>query len=248
MSSQRSSMLGARSRVMGTALPAALASSVLAAGSAAAAGNTLDLTWNGEANQLAPGEAFDSVLYDPTLGRASPFTVETRAGSITCTPSESSFSGLEGVDATNNAKTDRVQFNSAVGVLAGERPCTSSLAMGTEAKVFVNVVNAQLYLGAATGKVQLFSVGREPELRVSLFYPMAYCRYDAFAFKGALKLEPWSGGLHQISISFTKQKLRREGGSAPECPKRAAVSATFGLQNHGEGGFGVGEDIFGHLR
>jgi hypothetical protein len=248
-----------RRTVLGVACLAILAMSLLGAAGASAVKNKLDLTWNGEAEQLKPGETFQAVLahYSEASGEGTPttFTVETNPGTITCTGTVFPWSGIGGIDETNNELVDKLKANeTAEGVLFGSVSCPNTTGLGAEARVYLYPEKGKLELNGYKGIGTLKQKSTtEPMFLVDVYSGGAVCEYKLAKLGGAvgsLKLEPRGLGTswNQLVWSFSKQTVTfLKSASSPECPKKASVSATFGYASKGEGGFGEGFFVFGHL-
>ena len=212
----------------------------------------LDLTWEGEARLLAADETFQMALGSSFYGETEgPLKVETYPGTVTCSPTVGPWSGIGGVDLTNNEPTDTVEMNYAAGSLNGEATCTNTTGLGASAKVSLIPEQAVLSLSGAKEKAELRARSSAEPIYLGISYSGGVgCVYSATTLKGTLKLEPYALEpiWHQISLNFEKQKLKllREY-SAPECSKKATISAPFFFQSHGDFGFGEWYIIFGSL-
>jgi hypothetical protein len=248
-------MPGRRARVgrFGLAFVALLALCALASATASAA-QKLDLTWNGLENQLKPGETFEMVLGASVYGEVEgPLKIESPAGTVTCQATVAPWSGLSGVDLTNNEVTDLVEMSElGSGALWGGEECPNTSGLGATAIVGVISDSSILNLKGARGLALLKEKSEAYPIYVEVVYSGgATCYYSTKKLKGTLKLEPWvEPGWNQVSLNFEKQKIKLlKEYSAKECLKReVTLSAPFYFQDRGgEPGFGEGYFIFGHL-
>ena len=192
--------------------------------------------------------ALGSSFYGETQG---PLKVETNPGTVTCPPTVGPWSGIGGVDLTNNEATDTVEMTDAAGSLNGEATCTNTTGLGASANGYVIPEKAVLNLSGAKEKATLRAKSSTEPIYLGISYSGGIgCVYSATTLKGTLKLEPYALEpiWHQISLNFEKQKVKLlKEYSAPECSKKATISAPFFFQSHGDFGFGAGYIIFGSL-
>ncbi len=223
-----------RVKTFGMAVAAMLLLGALTAGAAAAKPLKLELTWNGEAHQLAPGDHFRMVTHDATIA--------TSPGAVTCTEAESfPAEGFTGVDQTDLEATDKIQLDSvAYGALYGSHACENTSGLGSTAFVYFHPDNATLELAGSKGKATF----KRRSTSESIFIDAAYsggdlCLWEASKMKAALTLPEFNQEPQwkrvDIAVSEAKFKLVK-ALSAPECAKKATFAADFefATSSHGE--------------
>ena len=231
---------------LGAALIAILALAALVTATASAASQKLDLTWEVEAHQLAPGQTFDMALGSSVAneGTDGPLTLATNPGTVTCDPTEFPWSGLGGVDETNDAKTDKLEMSENYI----DEACSNTTGLGTKAGVYLIPDDSILNL-SSNGKAELKAKSRAAPIYVIVFYSGGdACLYTTTKLKGSLSLV--SNGIgNQLSQLYTNQKVKLvKEESSPECRQKVALSAPFFFALGGEGAsFDSGDYVFGHL-
>jgi hypothetical protein len=250
-------ILRGRHRVtkLGVAWTAALAASLFGASGALAAASRLELAWEQGFHELKAGEPFEMVLghYSEASNRILPntFTVETEHGGVTtCTGSAGPYSGVGGVDVTDDEVTDKIELQErAAGVIEGYTECPSTLGPETTVNFFPEYATLELNGSKGTAKVKARSSTQPMSISISSS-SLATCIYTATKLTGKLTFEkyyslhPWQ----QLVITFKKQKFEvLDPEKDPNCFKKASITASFGEQTTGEGGFGEGPIVFGDV-
>ena len=236
-------------------LMAVFALSVVTTSTAAA--QTLDLTWNGEFEQLKLNETVNTVLshafYTPETGvytEPGTATIEGKPGygTVTCSPTNSNYSGWEGLSKTNNKATDKIELGSPQGIFAGNAACSNTGGLGATATINFNPHHATLDVTAA-GTASIGSrYTTEPVTLTVTYSGGAVCEYSTTRITGTFELASYVEPYKQLSTTLTKAPLSVKAGSPGECSKKAYVTATFGFAiNPLAGSFGYGFFVFGHL-
>jgi hypothetical protein len=231
---------------LGAALIAVLALAALVTATASAASQKLDLTWEVEAHQLAPAQTFDMALGSSVANERTdgPLTLATNPGTVTCDPTEFPWSGLGGVDETNDEKTDKLEMSEDYF----DGACSNTTGLGTKALVGLIPDDSILNL-SSKGKAELKAQsGAAPIYLIVIYSGGDECLYTTTKLKGSLSLVR-SGAGNQLSQLYTNQKVKLvKEDSSPECRTKVALSAPFFFALGGEGAsFSSGEFVFGHL-
>jgi hypothetical protein len=230
---------------LGAALIAVLALAALVAATASAASQKLDLTWEVEAHQLAPAQTFDMALGSSVSNerKDGPLTLATNPGTLTCDPTEWPWSGLGGVDETNDETTDKLEMNEDYF----DEACSNTTGLGTKALVGLIPDDSILNL-SSKGKAELKAKSGEPIYLIVIYSGGDECLYTTTKLKGSLSLVPYGAG-NQLSQLYTNQKVKLvKEDSSPECRTKVALSAPFFFAFGGEGAsFDSGAFVFGHL-
>lgn len=184
---------------------------------ASAASKTLDLTWEGVAQQLKPHQ-------EVQLVNTSDITFTAAEGTITCS-SEDGNQRMVGADVSNEQKTDEISLDYATGPIEvrGGGYCSSDLPLfDHRATVEFEVGAATLILGA-NGKVKLESSQLDTmEVRSEDGY---VCTYGFKRLRGTMTL--YAHENHDLfEVSFVKQKFKLTAKQSA-CPKQLAMTAPF---------------------
>ncbi len=220
---------------VGVALLATLAVGVIASATAGASPQKLNLTWNGETNELVAGQEFK-------MWNISNVTFATDPGSFTCESSEADPQGWIGKDQTNDETTDDIELEFEYGGFEYGDHCANTTGLGSFAWVRFDPNLAILKL-SAKGKAEIKGEFFPMVLEV-LYSGGAGCAYEPSRLKGTLSLEPWrpEPRWSKVAVTFANQKAKLEKLTAsPGCPRKVAFTAAFPVQTSS------GYNVFGKL-
>jgi len=211
-----------RLKIMGLALVFVLALSAVVASAPAAASPTLHLGWGaGEEPEAAvtAGANFE-------MNNFTAVTFELGGWAVTCTGNQ----GLVGSDETNNEKTDKIKLEAGYGTLSGSELCSSSLGLGSTAKVeFIGPWTLAL---STNKKAEMLAPKKALVLVYIEFSGSEKCFYELKKLKGTWATEKYESLYNDtLTMNFAKQKLKlykRESGGL--CPKTTTLNAPFQLQ------------------
>lgn len=241
--------MGRMSKIATVVAGALLALPLLGADAGAATKKLVLYSAAGGEKLAVAGDAFDMVLghHTTTESGPNPFRIETPSGTVTCQTSEGEPQGIAGTVKTNSQSIDKVELEQPQGLIGDSGQCSNTSPLGATAEVFVAPNFSTLYLNGARGKAEIKAATKTQPILIEISYPLpARCVYTATGLKGTLGFAPFSGN-EQIVLTFSKSPVKVGKGSASGCAKTATVSATFGFQDRGEGGFGFGAFLFGRL-
>jgi hypothetical protein len=188
---------------LGAALIAVLALAALVTATASAASQKLDLTWEVEAHQLAPAQTFDMALGSSVANERTdgPLTLATNPGTVTCDPTEFPWSGLGGVDETNDEKTDKLEMSEDYF----DGACSNTTGLGTKALVGLIPDDSILNL-SSKGKAELKAQsGAAPIYLIVIYSGGDECLYTTTKLKGSLSLVRSGAGISSVSSTPTRK-------------------------------------------
>ncbi len=230
-----------RFTAFGAVFVAVLATSALAAGTAAAKTPNFDMTWNFHEHQLATGETVHLAIANGP-GEDGTATIYTHPGAVTCEPGFA-HSGWEAEDETNDEPTDKLELLSATGILDGEEACSNSSGLGEDAHVYSYPQRARLSLSGSKGKAEVKAKSKDEPIVLKIEYSDGdLCVYTSTKLKGTLALSRHFEVEGYAGVDFTEQKVKlSKTNSSPECSKHVTVNLQFGFLTVD------GDYVFGHL-
>lgn len=185
----------------------------LTVSAASASKTTLHLISPSAGHSLMAGDFYEL--------EGSPAHYESSAGNLEC--SAQAFSGLVGVDQTNNEKTDKLEIQNARERFYGEGPCYGSFPTGAENVQFWAGGSPLGSLTLATNLKAEFKTSAASEAQIQIYSEATsnYCNYGVKKLKGTFTPAA------PLKVSFSKQKLKLTQHNIANCPKTVSVTVVF---------------------